>query len=126
MRILGSVWPRLSRVVPSERKPQTNRSGRFLLITLGSGAIAALLALAIEGLPVVMGQLIVPTSSQLDATTMFPTPGPQHKTVDVYDPPPQGTERENEGAPAPGRTPSASPTPDDDSGGSGSTPSPDN
>jgi hypothetical protein len=125
MKVLGSVWPRPSRAVPRERKPQQNRSGRFLLLTLGSGAIAALLALAIEGLPVVMGQLIPPTSTQLDATTLFPTPGPQHKTVDVYDPPPQGTERESGGAPTPRRTPIASPSPNDDSGSPRPTPSPD-
>ena len=126
MRIVGSVWRRRSRPVPRERKPQRNRSGRFLLLTLGSGAVAALLALAIEGLPVVMGQLILPNSPpRLDATTLFATPGPQHKTVDVYDPPPQGSGREHEGTPTPGRTPSASPSPVKGSPSPRPTPSPD-
>lgn len=115
-------WRRPSRPVPRERKPQRNRSGRFLLLTLGSGAIAALLALAIEGIPVVMSQLTAPGSPpQLDAANLFPTPSPQHKTVDVYDPAPRGTGGEHAGpSPSPRNTPRPSPSP----GGGGVSPRP--
>ena len=71
-----------------ERKPRRNRAARFLVLTLGSGALAALLAIAIAGIPTVLG-LVFPTgpAPQIQASAIFPPVPPVHKVIDVYDPP---------------------------------------
>ncbi|HEY1419811.1 MAG TPA: hypothetical protein VGG90_03785 [Candidatus Dormibacteraeota bacterium] len=62
--------------------------GRFIVLTLGSGAIAALLAIVIAGLPTVLAVIFPsPAPTQILASALFPAVGPVHKTVDVYDPP---------------------------------------
>ena len=116
------VTRRPARPVPRERKPKRNRSGRFLLLTLGSGVIAALIALGIEGLPVVLGQLTPPSQpQQIDASTVFKPVGPQHKVVDVYDPAPKQQPK-----PTPSAGPSPSSSPSGPPRSPRPTPSPDN
>ncbi len=79
---------RLMKPAARDRRPAGNRALRFIVMTLGAGAIAALLAIMIAGAPTLL-VLAFPTSSepQVDAATLFPKAGPTQKVVDVYDPP---------------------------------------
>jgi len=92
------------------RKPRKNRVVRFLVLTLGSGAIAALLAIVIAGIPTVLG-LVFPTrpAPQIQATAIFPPVQPVHKVIDVYDPPKQAPRPQ----PQPTAEPSRQPEPGD-------------
>ncbi|MGA7912820.1 MAG: hypothetical protein WB682_15325 [Candidatus Dormiibacterota bacterium] len=78
------------KTVPRERKPRKNRALRFLVLTLGSGALAALLAIVIAGIPTVLG-LAFPTgpTPEIQASAIFPPVQPVRKVIDVYDPPKQ-------------------------------------
>lgn len=78
-----------------ERKPKPNRVGHFLAVTLGSGVIAALLAIVIAaGQAMVAAALPPDPTPQIAANTLFPAVPPVHKVVDVYDPaPPQAPPR---------------------------------
>lgn len=81
---------RSAKTAPRDRKPRKNRILRFLVLTLGSGVIAALLAIAIAGVPTVLG-LVFPTAPapEIQADAIFPPVQPVHKVIDVYDPPKQ-------------------------------------
>jgi hypothetical protein len=81
---------RSMKTAPRDRKPRKNRVLRFLVLTVGSGALAALLAIAIAGVPTVLG-LVFPTSPapEIQAGAIFPPVQPVHKVIDVYDPPKQ-------------------------------------
>ena len=81
---------RSMKTAPRERMPRKNRAVRFLFLTLGSGALAALLAIVIAGVPTVLG-LVFPTgpSPEIQASVIFPPVQPVHKVIDVYDPPRQ-------------------------------------
>ncbi len=94
---------RSMKTAPRDRKPRRNRSARFLILTLGSGALAALLAIVIAGIPTVLG-LVFPTglTPEIQASAIFPPVPPVHKVIDVYDPPKQ--------APRPVTRPPAAPT----------------
>lgn len=98
---------RSMRTAPRDRKPRKNRLVRFLFLTFGSGALAALLAIAIAGVPTVLG-LVFPTGPQpkIQASALFPPVPPVHRVIDVYDPPKQ--------APAPNPRPPDSSEPGDD------------
>jgi hypothetical protein len=109
------AWLRRKRVlkVAEARKPRKNRSGIFSAVTLGAGAIATLLALfgigpfAVQALVVNFGQ---GGSTPIAASAFFPTPSPQHKIVNVYDPP-SSAGGGDDAAPAPKPTPSPGATP---------------
>jgi len=81
---------RSMKTAPRDRKPRKNRVVRFLILTVGSGALAALLAIAIAGIPTVLG-LVFPTgpTPAIQASAIFPPVQPVHKVIDVYDPPKQ-------------------------------------
>jgi hypothetical protein len=101
-----------------ERKAKPNRAGRFLAITLGSGVLAALLAVVIAAASTVVSAVSTPPQApQITASSLFPPVPPLHRTVDVYDPAPQAPPKpRSTPSPSPVRaTPSASPTrpPDD-------------
>jgi len=87
IRRLGSVRP--ARPATRGRKPGQNRAWRFILTTLGSGALAAMIAIAIAGIPTVLS-LAFPSDPppQIDASALFPPAPVVHKVVNVYDPPP--------------------------------------
>ena len=93
---------RSTKTAPRDHKPRKNRVLRFLVLTLGSGVIAALLAIVIAGVPTVLG-LVFPTAPapEIKASAIFPPVQPVHKVIDVYDPPKQ--------APRPQPRPSAPP-----------------
>lgn len=102
------------KAAPRDRKPRKNRAARFLVLTLGSGVLAALLAIVIAGIPTVLG-LVFPTgpTPQIQASAIFPPVQPVHKVINVYDPPkPAPRPVSNPPAPAPSPTrPSPSPRP---------------
>jgi hypothetical protein len=106
---------RSMKTAPRERKPRKNRAARFLFLTLGSGALAALLAIAIAGIPTVLG-LVFPTdpTPRIQASALFPPVQPIHKVIDVYDPPkqaPRPLPKPPVAAPSPVRSsPTAEPT----------------
>jgi hypothetical protein len=112
------AWLRRKRAlkVAEARKPRKNRSGTFSAVTLGAGAIATLLALfgigpfAVQALVVNLGQ---GGSTPISASAFFPTPSPQHKIVNVYDPPRSGggDNATPTPTPSPGATPRATPSP---------------
>ncbi len=79
---------RLMKPAARDRRPERNRVFRFIVMVLGAGAIAALLAIMIAGAPALL-VLAFPTSPepQIQASTLFPKPSPNQKVVDVYDPP---------------------------------------
>jgi hypothetical protein len=83
------VASRSAKAVSRERKPSKNRVGRFIVFTLGSGALAALLAIVIAGIPTVLGVVFPAGSPEIQASALFPPVQPVHKVVDVYDPPKQ-------------------------------------
>jgi outer membrane biosynthesis protein TonB len=108
-------------------KPRRNRAWRFILITLGSGALAAIIATLIAALPTA-GSVIFrsdgPTAIQ--ASALFPLPRPVHQVVNVNDPPPREAPRppaaqpthppkptESPKPPQPTSSPRPSPPPDD-------------
>lgn len=107
-----------------ERKPSRNRVGHYLVVILGSGALAALLALLIAGIPTVLS-VAFPATQQIQATQVFPSVSPVHQVVNVYDPPKYTappTSRPTQppavhSSPPPsddgGHTPGGSPPPDD-------------
>jgi hypothetical protein len=69
-------------------KPRRQRLGRLLLLSLGGGGIAGILAFIIIWIPTVYALANTSTSvPKLAAKTLFPSPTAVHKTVDVYDPP---------------------------------------
>ncbi len=80
---------RSMKTAPRDRKPRKNRAVRFLILTLGSGALAALFAIAIAGIPTVLG-VVFPAGAapEIKASALFPPVQPVHKVIDVYDPPP--------------------------------------
>ncbi len=119
-------WLRRKRAlkVAEARKPRRNSSATFSAVTLGAGAIAFLLALfgmgpfAVQALVINLNQ---GSSTPIAASAFFPTPKPQHKVVNVYDPPPPNGPGTNStpratGSPSapPGTSPSPSPTPRDE------------
>ena len=80
---------RTAKSTARDRQPRENRVVRFLVITIGSGALAALIAILIAGIPTVLSHVLPPSSaSRIDASALFPAAPIVHKTVDVYDPPP--------------------------------------
>jgi hypothetical protein len=101
--------------VAEARKPRKNRSGTFSAVTLGAGAIAFLFALfgigpfAVQALVVNLGQ---GSTTPIAAGAFFPTPSPQHKIVNVYDPPSSsGPTSGPSSSPSPSPTPQGHPTP---------------
>ena len=100
------------RTGPDARPPKRNRAWLFLLLTLGAGAVAGILALVGPGLVTDVGAAITThvaaiTNQPIQASTLFPPVGVQHKVVDVYDPPPP----RRVAPPAPPPQPSPSPSP---------------
>lgn len=111
------------------RPPKRNRALLFLLLTLGAGAASGIIALLGPALVTDVGAAITTrvaaTSSEpIQASTLFPAVPPQHKVIDVYDPPPPvrrsappASAPHSAPSPSPERsprpTPSGSPPPDD-------------
>ncbi len=86
--IVDRLFERRSvKVAARERQPRRNRAFRFLFISLGSGAIAALLAIVIAGVPTVLSFVFPQTPPTIEAAQLFPPVPVQHKVVTVYDPP---------------------------------------
>ncbi len=105
---------RLTKRAARERQPAGNRVVRFIILSLGAGAIAALLALVIAVVPTVLVLAFPTDTPQILATTLFPTPSPTVKVISVYDPPPA------QRAPVPRETPEpAQPSEPADGGGGG-------
>jgi len=94
------------KAAPRDRKPRENRVVRFLILTFGSGALAALLAIAIAGVPTVLG-LVFPTgpTPEIQARSIFPPVQPVHKVIDVYDPPKEAPGPQPEPTAEPGQQP---------------------
>ena len=103
---------RSMKTAPRDRKPRKNRVVRFLILTVGSGALAALLAIAIAGIPTVLG-LVFPTgpTPAIQAIAIFPPVQPVHRVIDVYDPPKQAPRPQPKPAAAPTAEPSQQPEP---------------
>lgn len=76
------------KVASRERRPAPHRAWRFILITLGSGAVAALLAIAIAGVPTVLSLTFPSPGAEIPASAVFPRSDVVHRVVTVYDPPP--------------------------------------
>jgi hypothetical protein len=75
------------------RPPKRHRAWLFLLLTLGAGAISGILALIGPAVVTDVGATITThvaatPDPQIQASALFPPVGPQHKVIDVYDPPP--------------------------------------
>jgi hypothetical protein len=109
--LIVELRPEPAKPSSRERKPARNRAGHYLVIILGSGGLAALLAIAIAGIPTVLSVAFPAEPSQLPASQVFPSVSPTHQVVNVYDPAPKQ-------APPPPARPTAppqhaSPTPDD-------------
>lgn len=102
-RRLANLRP--ARSTARDRKPRKNRAWRFIFITFGSGALAALIAIVIAGMPTLLSLVFPSTTSRIDSSVLFPPAQVVHKVVTVYDPPPSPT-------PAPSPRPTA--RPDDD------------
>ena len=101
-----------ARTGPESRPPKRNRAWLFFLLTLGAGAVSGILALIGPGLVTDVGAAITThvaatADPQIQASTLFPPVGPQHKVIDVYDPPPPV----RVAPPAPAPQPSPSPSP---------------
>jgi hypothetical protein len=124
VRLLAALRP--ARPTSRERKPRQNRAWRFMLITLGSGVLAAVTAIGIAGVPTVLSLVIpAPTPVPINASALFPTVPALHKVVDVYDPAPKQapqpkpvTPTANPAAaprptPSPRHSPRPTPPPDD-------------
>ena len=97
------------------RPPKRNRAWLFLFLTLGAGAVSGILALVGPGLVTDVGAAITThvaatAEPQIQASTLFPPVGPQHKVIDVYDPPPPA--RAAPPAPPAAATPHPSPSPE--------------
>jgi hypothetical protein len=109
VRRLATLRP--ARSTARDRKPRKSRAWRFIFITLGSGALAALIAIGIAGIPTVLSVAFPgDTPPQIDASAIFPPAQPVHKVVDVYDPPPRQAPRPSSVAPSRTSTP-ARPSP---------------
>lgn len=106
---------RLIKPAARDRRPERNRAFRFIVMTLGAGAVAAVLAIMIAGAPTLLVLAFPTDGSQIQASDLFPKPSPTQKVIDVYDPPPVKTEPpQHEGQPG------AEPTePPENSGGGG-------
>jgi len=97
--------------------PVRNRTRQFLFLTIGAGAVSGIVALVGPALVTAAGaalttQIAASTAQPIQASSVFPPVGPQHKTVDVYDPAPPV--RQAAPAPAPpthNAAPSPSPRP---------------
>ncbi len=76
-----------------ERRPAGSRVVRFIVLSLGAGAIAALIAIVLAVIPALI-VLAFPTndSTEILASKLFPTPSPATKVISVYDPPARPTE----------------------------------
>jgi hypothetical protein len=95
-----------------EQGPKRNRAWQFLLLVLGAGAAAGLIALVGPGLVTALGAQVTTqihnnTVQPLDAHALFPPVAAVHKVVDVYDPAPP---RRAQPAP-PAAAPAAPPAP---------------
>jgi hypothetical protein len=86
--------PRRSVKLRERAKPRRNRAWRFIVITLGAGALAAVIATLIAALPTA-GSVIFksPGPQTIKASALFPSPGPIHKVINVNDPPPPQSAR---------------------------------
>jgi hypothetical protein len=99
-----------------QRKPARNRVARFLLVTLGSGGAAAVIAIVVAGMQALVTQAF-PGQDQIAAGSLFPPVPAQHRTVNVYDPPtsrppaPPTSKPSPTPAPSPRPSPSRSPRP---------------
>ena len=83
-----SFSPEHAKVAARLRKPSANRSGRYLAIVLGSGALAALIAIVIAAIPTVLSfDFPRDGGPQIMANQAFPSAQPTHQVVNVYDPP---------------------------------------
>lgn len=98
--------------VAEARKPRKNRTGTFSAITLGTAAIAFLLALFGVGpfaVQAVVFDFGPASGGPLSAAQVFPTVSPVQKIVDVYQTPPPA--RAPRPAPAPAPRPNPTPPP---------------
>src|SRR3979411_552391 len=85
-----------------EPRPIHNRTRQFLTLTIGAGVVSGLIALVGPVLVTAAGaalttKITASTAQPIKASAVLPPVGPQHKTVDVYDPAPPV----RQGAPAP-------------------------
>jgi hypothetical protein len=93
------------------RPPKRHRAWLFLFLTLGTGAACGILALVGPALVTDVGAAITThvaatTDPQIQASTLFPPVGPQHKVIDVYDPPPPARVAPPAAVPQPSPSPS--------------------
>ena len=96
--------------VSRQRKPARNRVVRFLLVTFGAGVAAAVIAIVVAGMQTLVTQAF-PGQDQISASSLFPPVPPQHRIVNVYDPPISRPHPPPSSKPIPPPTPSPRPTP---------------
>lgn|GEM_PF-5567872 len=119
--MIVNLVPGSGKPAARERKPARNRAGHYLVVILGSGLLAALLAIAIAGIPTVLSVAFPSDPTQLPASQVFPAVSPTHQVVNVYDPAParptarptEPPEHETQSPRTGEPTPGGSPPPDD-------------
>jgi hypothetical protein len=99
---------------PSQRRTR-GRARLFLVLTIGAGAGAGLFAMIASAFLVDLQNLVIDVHSNITvqsiaASSIFPPVPPQHKTIDVYDPPAAGPPAN----PSPNATPPPDPSPSPD------------
>jgi hypothetical protein len=102
------------RIGPESRPPKRNRAWLFLFLTLGAGAVSGILSLigpvVVTDVGAAITTHVAPTTDpQIQASTLFPPVGVQHKVIDIYDPPPPRRVAPPPAASAPQPSPSPSP-----------------
>jgi len=69
-------------------KPRRHRFGLLLMLSLAVGGAAGIVAFAIIWMPTLFGVFHASsTQPQIEASMLFPSPGPVQNVVNVYDPP---------------------------------------
>ena len=123
----------LARTGSTEEDPRRRRAKRYLLIVFSAGTISGLAALIGLGpfgdLQVLINDWVYGGPAAINASAVFPTPAPTHRTVDVYDPAPvsrptsqpttqptvrptSSPTRRPRSSPSPSLTPRPTPSPD--------------
>lgn len=108
---------RFKKPAARERRPAGNRVVRFIVLSLGAGAIAALLAILLAVIPALLVLAFPTDTPQILATELFPTPSPVQKVITVYDPPPATSRPRPPATSEPPQEPGQSPEPGDGGGG---------
>ncbi len=122
--MVDRLRPQKAKVAVGQREKRRSRTGRYLALVFGAGAISGVAALAgippfgsLQALLAPASEYVHPQSpiTPIQASTIFPSVPPVHKTVDVYDlappaqrssPPPVATSPRPTTSPRPATSPS--------------------